>query len=523
MKTEKETGSYYTPSELVRFMIWYLKKAGQDFSSVLEPAAGDGRFLSELLPISREIKAVELFEKKVEDIKERYQNDKLEVTRDDFLDYAVQSSEKFSLIIGNPPYIRPKFMDKEKLDLARKLCEDAGLQKSVMQNMWLAFVVGAMQLLAPEGSIFFVLPMEFLQVQYAEILRAHLEKKFNTIHILSFHKRVFPEIEQGICLVYLTNREPGIPYIRYEVYADAESRSPVFCNKIQKNKPLKKWSNAILEDKDISLLKEMSGKYKKVKEMGESAPGIVTGGNKFFVLTETQVREFDCAEYVLPILQKSSYIENNTIIIDENMLVDLQEKQKPIFLLNLSNVEEKDIPAGLWKYLEKIKNTEAGGTKLSEHYKCANRKPWYGVPIVNKGDVIFFRRFHIVPRVYVNQADVHTTDAGYHIQLNETLDKGSFVFCFYNSLTLAQCEFQGRYYGGGVCELTPSEFKELTIPYHRIPGEDIKMLDRMFREKRSIEDIVSFVNSKTIGLDIEKEKITEVEEMRRILIERRKM
>ena len=38
MSTDKETGSYYTPYELVRFMVKYVKEKGQDFSTVLEPS-----------------------------------------------------------------------------------------------------------------------------------------------------------------------------------------------------------------------------------------------------------------------------------------------------------------------------------------------------------------------------------------------------------------------------------------------------------------------------------------------------
>ena len=67
-------------------------------------------------------------------------------------------------------------MDKEEIIRAKLLCKQEGLQESIMQNMWLAFVVGAIRLLNENGSIFFVLPMEFLQVQYAEKLREYLEK-----------------------------------------------------------------------------------------------------------------------------------------------------------------------------------------------------------------------------------------------------------------------------------------------------------------------------------------------------------
>lgn len=47
-------------------------------------------------------------------------------------------------------------------------------------------------------------------------------------------------------------------------------------------------------------------------------------------------------------------------------------------------------------------------------------------------------------------------------------------------------EFQGRYYGGGVGELVPTEFKELPIPYHKIEKEDVETLNGMFKEKKKI-------------------------------------
>ena len=521
MENNKETGSYYTPYNLINFMNRYLKKNKQDFSSVLEPSAGDGRFLSVLLSQGKKVKAIELFEEKVEDIKNRYQSSNLIVEKYDFLDYAMDIDERYSLIIGNPPYITPKVMDKESIKKARLLCEMVGIDRSAMQNMWVAFVIGACKLLQENGTIFLVLPMEFLQVQYAEKLRGYLEEKFNTIHIISFQETIFPNIEQEVCLLYLTNKVKTNPYILYEIYQKTESDDLIFHNTIKKNKPLKKWSNAILTDEEILLLKEKSALYNAIQNMGVAAPGIVTGGNKYFIITEDKVKEYMCEEYVLPILQKSSYIPENTIIMDDELISKLNLKKKPSYLLNLSKIKEDDLPVKLKIYLEWAKEQKVGERKLKDCFKCANRKPWYGVPIVNKGDVVFFKRYHIVPRVYINSANIHTTDAGYHIRLDTAWEKESFVFCFYNSLTLAQCEFQGRYYGGGVSELVPSEFKELKVPYKKIKDSDIRELDDMFKKKIDLDEIVSFVNKRTIEKDMKNVDVEKIEHIRKKLIKRR--
>lgn len=103
----------------------------------------------------------------------------------------------------------------------------------------------------------------------------------------------------------------------------------------------------------------------------------------------------------------------------------------------------------------------------------------------------------------------------------EAYDAANVVFCFYNSLTLALCEFNGRYYGGGVLELTPSEFKNLAIPYTTVDQEDVKTLDRMFQDQRSISDIVSYVNERTLARWLHAETIERLNIIRRTLMQRR--
>ena len=88
-------------------------------------------------------------------------------------------------------------------------------------------------------------------------------------------------------------------------------------------------------------------------------------------------------------------------------------------------------------------------------------------------------------------------------------------------MTLAQCEFQGRYYGGGVSELVPTEFKKLPIPYYEIDKKDIEKLNRMFQNNDEIEKIVAFVNSKTLENDLDNAMLQKIESIRQKLVERR--
>jgi hypothetical protein len=71
---------------------------------------------------------------------------------------------------------------------------------------------------------------------------------------------------------------------------------------------------------------------------------------------------------------------------------------------------------------------------------------------------------HDFPKFIINEAKALATDSAYLVTAKKDIDINSLVLLFYNSLTLVFSEINGRFYGGGVLELTPNEFKKLPIP-----------------------------------------------------------
>ncbi len=107
-------------------------------------------------------------------------NKKIITKKADFICYALENDEKYDLIIGNPPYIAKKNLSVEDRENQIKFTEFWNLPSPVFQNIWVSFVLASIKLLnIDDGAIFFVLPFEFLQVQYAQKLRNFLEEKFN--------------------------------------------------------------------------------------------------------------------------------------------------------------------------------------------------------------------------------------------------------------------------------------------------------------------------------------------------------
>ena len=136
---------------------------------------------------------------------------------------------------------------------------------------------------------------------------------------------------------------------------------------------------------------------------------------------------------------------------------------------------------------------------------------------------MFYKRYDEIPRLIVNSCDICTTDIAYNIEVKSEYDIESVGFCFYNSLTLLLCELNGRFYGGGVIELTPNEFRKVKIPYKFIKKKDIDALDEMIRNRINIDEIIKYVDKIVLKDIATAEEIDTINELRREYIKRRKI
>mgnify|MGYP003440012405 FL=1 len=79
-------------------------------------------------------------------------------------------------------------------------------------------------------------------------------------------------------------------------------------------------------------------------------------------------------------------------------------------------------------------------------------------------------------------------------------------------------ELEGRYYGGSVLELTPNEFKDLTIPYvPKVKKANVQKLEKLMRSKARPNELLNFTD-KVILVDYYGLKESEVERLRSIYI-----
>lgn len=519
MNNKKHTGSYYTPPYLAKFITErVIKSLPADKLEILEPSVGDGSFISELANFFEKkisLTALDINNEELKKASTKWKSKK-SFLNINFLDFVIEKS--FSAVLGNPPYIKKKLLQEEDLLKIKEIHLQEGLSENSVNNIWTSFVIKSCNLLKRNGVISFVLPSELLQVNYAKEIREYLINKFDRIEIFTFNDLMFECKGQDTIVIfgYLSHTQRG------QFFANIESQEQLINNDfiLQKNDLLvendTKWSHHFLNEDELDFLLELKQRLNPINYYADSKPGIVTAANNFFIINEDIEQKYNLQQYIRPIIQRGLFV-NGSVIFDNDDYEKLTEKKLPNKFLLIN--ETDNISEDLQSYL----NT---GEQLNIHerYKCSIRNKWFVVPNVSTvPEAFFFKRAHLYPKLLKNDANAYVTDSAYKIEIKKDFNLNSFIFSFYNSLTLLFAELEGRYYGGGVLELIPSEFKKLPLPYVSINETDFKKFAENFENKYSIEDVLNKYNFQilngSLGLNVE--EIEKIEIIRLKLVNKR--
>ncbi|WP_250632511.1 Eco57I restriction-modification methylase domain-containing protein [Rhodoflexus caldus] len=155
-------GQYFTPEAVAEFMIDMAHITPT--SKILEPSCGEGVFLKLLQ------------EKGFQDIT-AYEIDKDLATEFPFVNYesfvAAKISEKFDLIIGNPPYIRWKNLEEElKAELAVNPLWNRYFN-SLCDYLYI-FILKSIELLNENGQLIFICPEYWMNTTHSVSLRNYM-------------------------------------------------------------------------------------------------------------------------------------------------------------------------------------------------------------------------------------------------------------------------------------------------------------------------------------------------------------
>jgi adenine-specific DNA-methyltransferase len=492
---QKLRGGYYTPPDLAVFLARWVKEIGA--KRILEPSCGDGVMFTALGQVIWQVRgfkrtSVVGFELDATEAAKAHARAQAvgltgaDIRAEDFLHWAIDQlgdgGARFDAVIGNPPFVRYQYLPEPFQHRAAQIFKGLELPFTKHTNAWVPFLLASMALLRPGGRLAMVVPAEIIHVTHAQSLRSYLGRECRRLVVVDPEELWFDGTLQGAVILLaekkLSEAETGEGLGIYPVKGREFLRlspSSVFNapQSINGKTVEGKWTRALLDAQTRSLFDEIAEheNVHRFDDIAEVDVGIVTGANKFFLVSDDVVKTHALAKWAHPMFGRSEHCPG--IIYDDRQHASNATKGNPTnFLWFIETSCKVDAAARAYIRLGEDQS-------LHTRYKCRVRSPWYKVPSVYATEIGMLKRSHDTPRLILNRIGAYTTDTAYRIRSKVAAEH--LVGCFINPLTALSAELEGRHYGGGVLELIPSEIERLSIPLPTNVKVDLIDLDQAIR------------------------------------------
>lgn len=522
--SQKLRGGYYTPQNIADYVTkWVLSKHPR---VILEPSCGDGVFIQAVANnccVSNiKLSCFELFDTEASKARTRCKLNNLAnatVSEGDFLIWANENLKKdkpiFDGVLGNPPFIRYQFLEKNFQEQAQLVFEQLDLKFTKHTNAWVPFLLSSLALLKPGGRMGMVIPSEISHVMHAQSLRSYLGHVCSKIVIIDPKEIWFKDTLQGAVIIlaekkqYLDEISQGIGIVSVGGFEFLQDDPNVLFNNtvgINGETVEGKWTKATLDVDELMLIKRVIAHpdVRKFKDIAKVDVGIVTGANNYFLVNNELVKEYSLENFSYPMFGRSQHCPG--IIYDEQQHSKNQRQGLPTNFLYIDEGYE-DLSERVKSYIKLGESEE-----YHKRYKCRIRKPWFKVPSVYSTEIGMLKRCHDAPRLIHNKVGAYTTDTAYRV--SSTITSAENLVCsFLNPLTVITAELEGRFYGGGVLELVPSEIEKLYIPIVEGLAYNVDELNQLVKDgqiERVIRQQGSLILDKLGFTQEDNEKLVEI-------------
>lgn len=452
---------------------------------------------------------------------------KTKVRPEDFLAWAIENmaegGSRFDAVVGNPPFVRYQFLPPTFQTRAACIFDELGLKFTKHTNAWVPFILASMSLLRPGGRLAMVVPAEIIHVTHAQSLRSYLGKECRRLVIVDPEELWFDGTLQGAVILMAEKRSDArqkaeglamVPVRGREFLRRSPAELFATPQSINGKTVAGKWTRALLDLETRELFDELEAHpdVHRFDDIAHVDVGIVTGANKFFLVSDETVETYGLSKYAHPMFGRSEHCPG--VIYDERQHAANAEKGSPTNFLWFDDAPAS-MRSGPRRYIERGEQEQ-----LHTRYKCRIRSPWFKVPSVYATEVGMLKRSHNTPRLILNKVGAYTTDTAYRIRTRDVAGE-RLVCCFLNPLTALSAEVEGRHYGGGVLELIPSEIERLLVPLPADANIDLEALDASIRNRPTHETLEKQGKAVLGVLGISKAKQTNVLEGWRKLRDRR--
>lgn len=463
-------GQFSTPYNLAVDIMKYAKN-NLDIRpiSFLEPAIGTGVFYSAFLDvfgskIPHTALGFEIDSHYYNPAKDLWHNSQLEMRNADFLEQS--PDKKYSLLVTNPPYCRHHHIESEKKKTLQGLVfQHTGIKISGLAGLYCYFLILSTRWLKEDALSCWLIPSEFMDVNFGNALKYYLLNNVDLILIHSFspEQLQFDDALITSSIVVFRNRKPTQHSIIFS--RDGSISEPVIKKSFSRSVLSRetKWSHLLHDDPSIELIS-------KIGDFFQTKRGIATGNNDFFILNEKTINQYQIPQkFLTPILPGPRYLTKNRI--DSVNGMPALEQKLFLFSCDLPEYEIKQSFPLLWMYIKS--GSEKG---VPNGYICSRRTPWYYCERSKPAPFIMpymgrLETNHKLFRFILNDSNAIATN-GYlllylkpeyesYLHDNNVLTK---IWEALNAIPVELLVRSGRVYGGGLYKIEPKELMQAPAP-----------------------------------------------------------
>jgi hypothetical protein len=470
-----QLGQFATPNSLAIEILKYSKTLlpASEEIHFLDPAIGTGSFYSALLQSfpSEQIKSAvgyEIDRDYAEVALKLWAKTSLKLHIADFTESVSPKNEvlRSNLLICNPPYVRHHHLSSEKkIALKRLGIKATGIELSGLAGLYCYFLLAAHGWMARNGLACWIVPAEFMDVNYGEKLKKYLLERVTLLRVHRFapDDLQFNDVLVSTSVIWFRNTKSDRDYLVNFTYGGTINRPT--CSKTISSKTLKelsKWNYTSISAPQNSSIQART----KLSDLFEIKRGIATGANDFFILTPEQIDDLHIpSELLTPILPSPRYLLDDEVFSDEQGNPRLERK---LFLLTCKQpMDWLQIKyPSVWSYFQQGENIG-----ISDRYLCKHRSLWYLqenrdpamllCPYMGRHKSKNSKPFRfilnhskaIAPNVYLMmypKAELETL-----LSIDSELIKS--VWKALNSIPIQNLIHEGRVYGDGLHKLEPRE------------------------------------------------------------------
>lgn len=377
-------------------------------------------------------------------------------------------SGRVDLLVCNPPYVRHHHIEgTTKVRLQEDVMRETGISVSGLAGLYVYFMLLSHKWLAADSLSIWLIPSEFMDVNYGSALKTYLLEHVDLIRIHRFDPsdEQFADALVSSTVVWFRGRPPSVESAPEFTFGGSLAK-PQLYRRICRSElhRERKWTRF----PRAATASNANGPV--LNEFFDIRRGIATGANSFFIMDRQRASALAIpSQFLQPVLPSPRYIKDEIIEAGKEGVPKIE---RPLFVFRcdepFSTLEHTEPKCA--KYI--LLGEQRG---INRRYLTSRRHPWYSLETREKAPFLCTymgrsKNGKTPFKFILNESEAIATNVylmlypkGVLCQIIEDDTARRAVLACLRLIVESEWEGSGRVYGGGLFKLEPRELGRLDV------------------------------------------------------------